>query len=47
MEYNHEQELEADEMAKKVLDFLHYDKNALATAFCHLQQDMAMNNVYK
>lgn len=36
MEYNHEQEMEADKTAIKVLKILGYDKNALSTAFRHM-----------
>lgn len=38
MEYNHQQELEADLIAKKVLHMLGYEKNALATALNRLSE---------
>ena len=37
MQYNHEQELEADTYAIQILDFLKYDHNALATALTRLE----------
>ena len=38
--YNHEQESQADKAAMQVLEFLGYDKNALATALFRLQRNM-------
>lgn len=40
MQYNHEQEYEADGLAIKVLELLGYDKNALATALNRIQLAM-------
>lgn len=39
MEYNHQQEYEADKYAKKVLAFLGYDENALATVLSRLENE--------
>ena len=39
MEYNHRQEYEADAIAKDVLKYLGYDKNALATALSRLEDN--------
>lgn len=39
MNYNHEQEDEADRMAIKVLQILGYDENALATALTRLEEE--------
>ena len=41
MKYNHDQETEADDIAVKVLELLHYDKNALATAFNRIQNQLS------
>mgnify|MGYP004443226681 FL=1 len=41
MEYNHEQEYEADEVAKKILEYTHRDTNALATSFTRMADNMA------
>ncbi len=38
MSYNHEQEKEADKLAKEVLVLLGYDKNALATALSRIEK---------
>lgn len=49
MKYNHTQEEEADDIALKVLEFLHYNKNALATAFRRIQTqptEERSNNMY-
>ncbi len=40
MNYNHEQEYEADEVAVKALEFLKYDTNALATALNRMKECM-------
>ena len=40
MNYNAEQEEEADQIAVKVLELLGYDKNALATALNRMQENM-------
>lgn len=47
MEYNHQQEYEADKLAKEVLEILGYDKDALATALSRLEQEFISdrNNV--
>lgn len=39
MEYNHDQEKEADRLAIQTLGILGYDKNALATALSRLEQE--------
>ncbi|MBO7764541.1 MAG: M48 family metalloprotease [Bacteroidales bacterium] len=39
MEYNHEQEKEADEIAREVVKYLGYDPNALSTALSRIHQD--------
>lgn len=39
MEYNHEQEKEADKLAVKVLEILGYDKNALSTALSRMEKE--------
>ena len=39
MNYNHQQEEEADQLAKEVLEILGYDKNALATALSRLEDE--------
>ena len=38
MEYNHEQEAEADELAVKALEYLGYDKSALAAALSRIEK---------
>ena len=47
MQYNHEQEQEADRLAIEVLEILGYDKNALATALNRINEEKIkdMNNV--
>lgn len=42
MEYNHEQEYEADCLAVQALEILGYDKNALATALSRMEKEYVM-----
>ncbi len=40
MKYNHEQEGEADKLAKRILSILQYDTNALSTVLAHIREVM-------
>lgn len=40
MEYNHEQEIEADNISRRVLSVLQYNPNALATALSNIKTEM-------